>query len=933
MSRSDAVRERPSDQSIQALMRTFLFTDIAGSSRRWEVRPAEMNKALARHDGIVSQVVAVHDGQVVKHTGDGFSVVFERPLQAVEAAVALQRRLQQEDFSEVGDLPVRIGVHSGRATPRDGDWFGSTVNRAARLMGAAEGGQILASHETARRVRTGLPDDVQLDDLGDHVLHDLGGERIYQVGAAGLPADFPPLRSLSRYRTNLPAQMTSFVGRQQEIERVTELLAGSSLVTITGVGGGGKTRLALQTAGELLDDFADGVFVVEFAGLDEPLAVPRTTATTVGHFDPLVEAVADDPEDAARATAQHLVRELADEDVLLVLDNCEHLLGAVADLAGMVRQHCPGVRMLATSREPLRLPAEQRFEIPPMGLAPSPSGDGVSHAASPRGEAAALFLERAREVRPDLEVEGKTGAAIAHICRRLDGLPLAIELAAAEVESLSAVDIAVRLDDALEVLGDPGASGRHATLEATIGWSYQRLTPHEQRLLRRLSTFRGGVPPEGVQAVAAVEPETEPADALARALVGRSLLRLDLRSDTTRYQLLEPVRQFAEQLLGGTDEAPEVRRAHARWVLQRFDETSSGTSLTADVMADLRRDEDNLRAAFEWARRHDEELTVQLFLTTVYYWHDRADFPTSEMWARTAIDRLGEEPSEEFFMAEFFLAWTYETTGQRSRSNELYEKWTAIGEELGIPAIFGFAGQMLARSHALEGRVDEADRLFERSERQLREAGDEESLSWGLTNRAWTALWHDRTTDRARRAAESILELDDPGVGPAAMAECTIGMIGLLDGHTADGVSRIEAGLDAIASTVDRTYMMPFLARLELALPERHAAGVEHLREGLQLMRDTGQVGYLQFAVEAAAAVRGADVEFSAMLFGAADDLYEQLRTVHPGPFGEHIADVRDEVRTALGQNRYEQRVDEGRRLSIEDRVDLALRQTEQFAR
>jgi class 3 adenylate cyclase len=482
---------------------TFLMTDVEGSTKLADNHPAAMQEALARHDALAGEIVGGHGGTVVKSRGEGDSLfcVFALASDAVGAALALQQAYQAEPWpAPVAPLRVRMGLHTGDATLRDGDYFGGTVNRCARLRAVGHGGQVLLSQTTYELVRDALPGGAGVKDLGTHGLRDLNrAEQIYQLLHPLLPADFPPLRSQENLPNNLPIQTTSFVGREREIAEVKALLGRTRLLTLTGSGGAGKTRLSLQVAADLLDQYADGVWLAELAPLTDPNLVPQTVAQVLG--------VREEP---GRTITQTLVDYLRPKKLLLLLDNCEHLLTACAQLADTLLRACPDLRILASSREGLNIAGETTYRIPSLSL--PPVGAGQSVPSTPESlsqyEAVRLFIERAQSAQPSFTVTNQNAPAVAQLCYRLDGIPLAIELAAARVRALPVEQIAARLDDRFRLLtgGSRTALPRQQTLRALIDWSYDLLSPEEQTLLRRLSVFAGGWTLEAAEAVCA-DPE------------------------------------------------------------------------------------------------------------------------------------------------------------------------------------------------------------------------------------------------------------------------------------------------------------------------------------------------------------------------------------------------------------------------------------------
>jgi len=474
---------------------TFLFTDIEGSTTLAQQFPAELPVLLARHHAIMHQCVGAHNGHVFQITGDAFCAAFYTASDALKAALDAQRSLQHEAWTPA-PIKVRMGIHTGAAQAgaieeRAGGYVGYlTLTRVQRVMSTAHGEQVLLSNPSAELVRGDLPADVTLRDMGEHRLKGLEKtEHIWQLLAPELRQDFPPLQSLNTTPNNLPVQLTSFIGREKELTRIAEKLAASRLVTLTGSGGVGKTRLAIQTAHECLPDYRHGAWLIELAPLADPALVPQAIITMFGL-----------QEDAARATLTVLTDYLREKTLLLVLDNCEHVIDACAQLAEHLLLHCPTFRILATSREALGIDGETALRVPSLSLPPA---DKATRAALSQSEAAQLFVERAAVALPDFALTEANASAIAQVCRRLDGIPLAIELAASRVKVLRVEQIADRLDDAFRLLtgGRRTALPRQQTLRATIDWSYNLLNNTERIVLRRLSVFAGGATLEAAEAV------------------------------------------------------------------------------------------------------------------------------------------------------------------------------------------------------------------------------------------------------------------------------------------------------------------------------------------------------------------------------------------------------------------------------------------------
>jgi predicted ATPase len=582
---------------------TFLFTDIEGSTLRWEVEPELMRVALATHDEVLRSAIDGQGGWLFKHTGDGMCAAFSSPHGAIDAATAAQRQLA---------LPVRMGISSGEAYETEGDYFGPVLNRAARVMHAAHGGQVLVAASTAA-----LVDGVDLIDLGEHRLRDLAAPtRLFQVRAPGLAVSFPPLRTLDRVPGNLPVMATSFIGRDQELKRLVELIREHRLVTLTGVGGVGKTRLAVQVAAELVLDFSDGVWLVELAPVADPDAVPDVVATALG-----VTALSGTVTDS-------IVNALAGRRLLLVVDNCEHVLDAVAPLLATIVAATSSVTVLATSREALGVAGEHRWPVPPF-----PVDEGA------RSPAVELFTERARAQDPEFQLD-TDATTVVEICRRVDGIALAIELAAARMVSMTPQDLIECLDDRFRVLsGPPRGGGRHQTLIQSVQWSYELLGEAERRLLDRCSVFYDGFDPHSAAYLVDGLDQYAVFD-LLDSLVRKSLVTVERHGGHARYGMLETIRQYAHERLAADGDGDDVRDRHAAFFareVQRHWEQWEGPDQDAAIewnVVELA----NLRAAFHWARDRDDLATATTIAAhaTLLGWAEQRFEPVG--WAEEILD-------------------------------------------------------------------------------------------------------------------------------------------------------------------------------------------------------------------------------------------------------------------------------------------------------
>jgi len=591
---------------------TFLFTDVEGSTRRWETDADAMREALAAHDEVLRKAIEAHGGWLFKHTGDGVCAAFASPRSAVDAAVAAQRALE---------LPVRMGIATGEAELRGTDYFGAVLNRAARVMAAGHGGQILLAEPTA-----GLLTGVDLVDLGPRRLRDLPtAVGLFQVRAPGLRTDFPPLRGLDATPGNLRPAVTSFIGRESEVAEVQVVLRAHRLVTLTGVGGVGKTRLALEVAAHLAADFPDGVWFFELAAVADPAAVPDAVAAVLG--------ITQQP---GKTVSESVAAALEGRARLLVFDNCEHVRDAAADLVEAILAQSMTVRVLATSREGLEVGDEQLWLVPSLDV-----GGGIDSAA------VTLFVDRARSVASRFSViEADEAAAVVEICRRLDGIPLAIELAASRMVSMTAVEVRDRLDQRFRLLvGSRRGLHRHHTLRHAVAWSYDHLDDAEKALLDRCSVFAGGFDLESASAIAGSDDSDDYAVLdLLDALVRKSLLVADRSAGRTRFSMLETIREFAEEQLVASGAATQARAAHARHFAGR----------EADVLAlwDSPRQREaytwfsvelaNLRTAFRWAADQgdlDVAAAIATYATFIGFWVENYE-PIA--WAEELIEPARE---------------------------------------------------------------------------------------------------------------------------------------------------------------------------------------------------------------------------------------------------------------------------------------------------
>jgi len=674
---------------------TFLLTDVEGSTLLWEAHGEAMGGAMARCHRLVTEVVAGHRGVRPEEQGEGDSAIaaFVRASDAVACAGDLQRAFASEAWPAEAVLRVRVAVHTGEAVLRDPrNYTGPSIHRCARLRGIGHGGQTLVSRSTFELVADSLPAGVSLRDLGAHRLRDLArAEQVYQLCGPGLPDDFPALRSLSALPNNLPVALSSFVGRETEIARAGELLAGSRSLTLTGVGGAGKTRLALQVAADALDDHPDGVWWVELAALQDPALVATSLAGALG-VRPLPGQT-----DTGAAVAY-----LSGREALVVLDNCEHLLAETGRLVEALLRGCPRVRVLATSRQPLGVEGETDWRVPSLSLPAKPDQRAEQPAA--RSDAVRLFVERAGRARPNFGLTSENERAVASICRDLDGIPLALELAAARVRMLSVEQIAAGLADSLRLLsrGARTALPRQQTLRASIDWSHELLDDPERVLFRRLGVFLGAFTLETAEQICADQmlPALDVLDLLA-SLVEKSLVQAEEQDHAVRYRLLETVRQYALERLADAGEVDAVRGRHRDVFLEVAERLAAEAFVHAQprVLAALDLEASNLRAAFEHAIATDGQLALRLSVAIAPWWRARALYQEAEDgYARALATPSGREQSLSRALALTARAWVIANSGVHKRAVAYGEQALAEAEATGEQAVV--IGAVLALGNA-----------------------------------------------------------------------------------------------------------------------------------------------------------------------------------------------------------------------------------------
>jgi predicted ATPase len=891
-----------------------------------------MQVALARHDELLRSAIESNGGHVFKTVGDAFCCAFPTAPDALKAGLEAQRRLLSSGWDQTGPLLVRMALHTGAAQERDGDYFGPPLNRVARLMSAAHGGQVLLSLPTQELVRDQLPAGASLMDLGEKHLKDLfRPERVFQLLAPELPSEFPPLRTLDTYRNNLPLQPTPLIGREKEVAEVRDLLRHheTHLLTLTGPGGTGKTRLALQAAADLLEDIPDGTFFVPLATLTEAELFLPALAETLG-----VRETGERPLD------ESLKDYLSERRMLLLLDNFEQVLGA-APIVTELLAAAPGLKVLATSRTSLRLYGEHVFPVPPLTLPDLKRPPPLERLT--QYEAVGLFVERARALKPDFKVTNESAPAVAEICVRLDGLPLAIELAAARITMLPPKAMLHRLSSRLKLLtgGARDLPERQRTLRATIEWSHALLDEGEQVLFGRLAVFSGGRTLEAIEAICDAEGNL-PVEAFEgiSSLLDKSLLRQEEGPDgEPRFVMLETVHEFAREKLGQSAEAEEIKRSHAQYFLtlaeEAYPEFKGANQL--EWLERLEAEHDNMRAALSWAlRRKEVEVALRLGGALWWFWSVRGYHSEGRRWLEEALaievrgspevramalagaavlaidqgelDRAQQVCEEGLELLEHeakeareaklnlliafgWVAWHREELGQ---AQQLFEEGLALSREM--RKIWWIATSLLGLATVSHTRGDpeRATELYEQSMHLFREQGDKHSLAYCLNN--------------------------------LAMVVCSQGDLGRAAQLIEEGVALFRE-LGARGDVALGLYNLGWIALLQ----EDLGRAANLYGESLSLSWDAGMNLVVQSVLEGVACVAGAEgeTERAARVWGAAQALHETRGIPRDTDFLAE-ADARiSAVRSGMGEEAWQEAWRKGRAMTLDQAVSYALEEEE----
>ncbi len=904
---------------------TFLFTDIEGSTRLLRQLGDRYTDVLAEYRQLVRGAIRAGGGHEVDTQGDAFFVSFTRARDAVTAAVAAQRAFARQQWPEGMAVRVRMGLHTGEPLQVAAGYVGMDVHRAARISAAAHGQQILLSDATRALVQDDLPPDTVLRDLGEHRLRDLARPlHIFQVIAPDLPTEFPALRSLDTLPNNLPRQITSFIGREREMAEVKRLLSSTVLLTLTGTGGSGKTRLALQVAADRLDGFPDGVWVVELAPLADPALVPRAVASAFGIL-----------EGSGRPVTEALADFLRPKSLLLILDNCEHLLEACATLADTLLRRCPSLRVLATSREGLGIAGELTYRVPSLSL------PDLKHLPSleelTQFEAVRLFVERAALGKPGFALTQRDAAHVSHVCHRLDGIPLAIELAAARVKTLSVEDIASRLHDRFRLLtgGSRTAMPRHQTLRSALDWSYDLLSGAERAMLRRLAAFDGGFTLAAVEGVCPGG-EIRADDVLdyLTHLADKSLVAVEEEHRGVRYRLLETVRQYSRDKLFESGEAAEVRTRHLEFFLM-LAEAAEPHLRSADELAWLERlelEHDNMRTALAWSLETGDKAGLRLAGALASFWYVRGYFGEGRDWLTRALAET-RDPSPAV-RAKALSGASLVTSGQSIKMGAaLMEESLVLYRQLNDRAGIAIA---LANLGFMEGQADNVERAAELLENSLslyRELGDKVGIASALRHLGLVASI--QGSPKATQLLEESLTLYRDigyrrGIGWALFYLARNAAHNQKDHKRARAL--VEQSLVHFQEVRDRQAIVVSQLTLgDIACREedyRQAASL--FRDSIGLCRDLGATGLLATGLDGIAAVSALTGQFqrAARLLGAADALRSVTGVSTTFFFRAGRDRTFSAVRAALGEEAFADSWSQGQAMTPEQAIDYELSDT-----
>ena len=854
---------------------TFLLTDVEASTRKWQDDPEAALQAQVRHDALVTDVVSEHGGKVIRTHGEGDSAfaAFSSPSDAVACAVALQIAFAEEPWPGGLEFKVRIGVHTGEAETERANYFGNEVNRCARIRSLAWGGQVLVSEVTARLVERGVRGNISLVPLGRFTLKDFDEpEELYQVCHPDLDPQFPPLRSSWRPH-NLPVQLSTFVGREEEIQQIRALLQRIRLLTLVGPGGCGKTRLALEVAATQVAVHSDGVWLVELAALVENQLLPQAVADAVG-----IREVSGEP------VMTSVRRFFQSRRALLILDNCEHLLPSCAALVRDLLASCPDLQILTTSRSPLGLTGEMTWTVPSLGL---PEGGHGTPGDLARCDAIRLFVERARLSDPKFELDENNAEAVVQTCTRLDGIPLAIELAAARMRVFNAGQIAERLDDRFKLLSaaDSSVLPRQQTLRAAVDWSYDLLGDEEKTVFSRLSVFAGSFSLEAAETVCGFD-DVDVVSALVQ-LAEKSLVVRDPTAGETRYSLLETTRAYAREKLEIRQETERLRDHHLSWSAELVRDDSMPDAARLDL---IESEHDNVRAALGWGIEGDRrEIALRMTGPLWRFWYMRGHLSEGRAWIvglLSGADEADPAARADALHTAGILAYRQ---GDHASAEAFHKESLGLRRELGASGPVAASLNNLGLLALERQELNEAEALFSECLALRKELDDEVGIASPLNN---------------------------------------LGLVAHARGDFEKALEAYEASLDIrrrYAQSWGMGIVLDNMGRLELTRGN-HAAATRLHSEALELWSQIGDEVSVADCLEhlARVALSSQALERAAVLFGAGASIRNRIGS--PLGRGEREQHARDasHLSDLLGKESYERAWATGTAMSVEAAIEYA---------
>ncbi len=913
--------QSPDDNSQPSGTVTLAFTDIEGSTSLLQGLGDRYPEVLADHHRLIREAFGRHGAVERGSAGDGLYFVFSSAREAVQAAVDGQLALAGHPWPDGIAVRDRIGLHTGEPWRATEGYIGLDVHRAARICAAGHGGQILISQTTHDLIAHELRAPMGVIDLGTHRLRSLEGpERLYQLTGPGLASDFPPPRTTGAPRNNLRLEVTSFIGREREIQQAVQIVEASSILTLTGPGGVGKSRIGTRLARLLLDRFEDGTWIVECGTLTDPDFVLPSIVSTLG----LTES-------AGRSLRDAIVEQLKGKRLLLVLDDCDPVLAQCAELATELARTCSNVRVVVTSREALGVPGEA---ILPIASLMMPAAGAAVHASDLlEVDACRLFVERARAVQPGFELTDQNARSVAQLCRRLDGIPLAIELAAARVRALPVEQIAARLDDRFRLLtgGSRTVVARHQTLRATIDWSYDLLAEPERAVLRRLSVFAGGASLDAAESICAGDP-VDPFDMLdvLGRLIDKSLVLTDPASTEARFRLLETVREYARGRLVEADAGGATLRRHRDWYLSLVEEASPAFFRGPEPVEWLRRldrEHDDLRAALEWCldQPGEGEAGLRIAAGLWRYWEIRGHLTEGRSWLEQMLAAVGDDVSPLRANALTGAGSLAFMQGDFRAASTFHEGSLALHRQMGDRQSVAYAANNLANTAVQLGDHARARELYVETMALVHEAGDMRGVAFGSINLADVAT---RQGDYAaaqelyEQALATIRELGDRWMEAFAMD--TFGRATSRAGDREAARSLHVEALAILEEIGDRRGVARVLTHLgELAVADGDTGLARGLfRQSLAIRQELGDMPGLATAMEnLAGAVATDDAEAAARIHGAAESLREAIRSIVPPQEAATHDQSLTELEARLGSDRFEAARRQGRLMTPNEAI------------